>query len=140
MKKVGVSEDELTDDGLFEDITNEEVETEEERQELCDTIAIIHQGEVVTCQPKEELIASLDSKVLMIVPEEELKEAPQMKSGYQAELREDGSLYVHYKPSETKVADILADINAANISVKDLSTVEADLEDVFMELTYGSDG
>ena len=37
LKKVGVSEDELTEDGLFEDITNEDVEAEE-RQELCDTI------------------------------------------------------------------------------------------------------
>ncbi len=110
----------------------------EEAQELCDTIAIIHQGEVVTCQPKSELIASLDSKMLMIVPEVPLATAPALSAGCAAEIREDGNLYVSYKPSQTRVADILSDINGAGIRVKDLSTVEADLEDVFMELTYGN--
>ncbi|MEM7741075.1 MAG: ABC transporter ATP-binding protein, partial [Pseudomonadota bacterium] len=32
----------------------------EEAQELCDTIGIIHRGEVVTVKPKDELIKSLD--------------------------------------------------------------------------------
>ncbi len=112
----------------------------EEAQELCDTIAIIHHGKVVTCQPKSELIASLDSKMLIVVPEVPLTKTPIMNTGYSAELRDDGNLYVSYKPSMIKVADILSDINLAGIQVKDLSTAEADLEDVFMELTYGSDG
>ncbi|NHK28249.1 ABC transporter ATP-binding protein [Parvularcula flava] len=112
----------------------------EEAQELCDTIAIIHQGNVVTSQPKHELIASLDQKMLMIVPEEPLETVPALGDLCGAEIREDGALYVSYKPSQTRVADILNAINAAGIHVKDLSTVEADLEDVFMQMTYGSDG
>ncbi|MCI5047911.1 MAG: ABC transporter ATP-binding protein [Aquisalinus sp.] len=111
----------------------------EEAQELCDTIAIIHHGNVVTCQPKTELIASLDSKMLMITPQNDITAAPDLGSACAAELREDGNLYVSYKPSRVAVSDILNGINDAGISVKDLSTVEADLEDVFMELTYGSD-
>jgi ABC-2 type transport system ATP-binding protein len=112
----------------------------EEAQELCDTIAIIHQGDVVTCQPKEELISSLDSKVLMITPENDISDVPSLGDACSVERRDDGNLYVTYKPSTVKVADILAGINQAGISVKDLSTVEADLEDVFMQMTYGSDG
>ena len=40
----------------------------EEAQELCDTIGIINQGELVACEPTEKLIASLDRKTLMIAP------------------------------------------------------------------------
>ncbi|WP_306251326.1 ABC transporter ATP-binding protein [Parvularcula sp. IMCC14364] len=112
----------------------------EEAQELCDTIAIIHHGNVVTCQPKSALIASLDSKMLMITPQDEITAAPDLGGACTAELRDDGNLYVSYKPSCVAVSDILNGINDAGISVKDLSTVEADLEDVFMEMTYGSDG
>ncbi|MBB4657983.1 ABC transporter ATP-binding protein [Parvularcula dongshanensis] len=110
----------------------------EEAQELCDTIGIIHQGEVKTVKPKDELIASLDRKALTIVPETPLSAVPELGPLCGAELRGD-TLYVSYRPSETRVADILSAVNEAGISVKDLSTVEADLEDVFLELTYGAD-
>ena len=114
----------------------------EEAQELCDTIGIIHRGEVATVRPKDELIASLDRKALMIVPEDELSAAPSLGAPLSrdvtAELR-DGRLYVDYRPSVTRVADILAAVAAAGVRVQDLSTVEADLEDVFLELTYGAD-
>ncbi|WP_031550011.1 ABC transporter ATP-binding protein [Parvularcula oceani] len=110
----------------------------EEAQELCDTIGIIHKGEVATVKPKDELIASLDRKALMIVPDEPIEAAPSLGALCGAEVR-GGNLYVDYRPSETRVGDILSAVNSAGISVKDLSTVEADLEDVFLELTYGSD-
>jgi ABC-2 type transport system ATP-binding protein len=110
----------------------------EEAQELCDTIGIIHRGEVATVKPKDELIASLDRKTLMIVPEAEVSAAPALGEGVTAEVRE-GRLYVDYRPTRTRIADILSAVSAAGIAVKDLSTVEADLEDVFLELTYGSD-
>jgi len=48
----------------------------EEAQELCDRIAIIHNGEVVTNQPKTKLIASLDQKVLAVTPQEPLDTLP----------------------------------------------------------------
>ena len=110
----------------------------EEAQELCDTIGIIHRGAVATVRPKDELIASLDRKALMITPETELAGPPALPDGVTGELRE-GRLYVDYRPSAVRVADILSAVNAAGVQVRDLSTVEADLEDVFLELTYGSD-
>ncbi|MEM9838267.1 MAG: ABC transporter ATP-binding protein [Pseudomonadota bacterium] len=110
----------------------------EEAQELCDTIGIIHRGDVVTVKPKDELIASLDRKTLMITPEDALS-ADQASGIEGAQVKADGNLYIDYRPSTTRVADILGGVSAAGISVKDISTVEADLEDVFLEMTYGSD-
>ena len=110
----------------------------EEAQELCDTIGIIHRGEVVTVKPKNELIASLDRKTLMVVPDDPLVEGADLGIDG-GQVRSDGNLYIDYRPSETRMADILNRVNAAGLQVKDISTVEADLEDVFLELTYGQD-
>jgi ABC-2 type transport system ATP-binding protein len=110
----------------------------EEAQELCDTIGIIHRGEVRTVQPKDELIASLDRKTLMVLPEEDVTVPPPMGPNTRVEIR-NGALYIDYRPSQTRVSDLLSALNDAGVRVRDLSTVEADLEDVFLELTYGSD-
>jgi ABC-2 type transport system ATP-binding protein len=107
----------------------------EEAQELCDEIAIVHEGDVVACEPTEKLIASLDQKTLMITPLEAIVTAPDL-APFSAELKPDGRLAIPYQPSKAQVAQILERLSAAEIAVKDLSTVEADLEDVFLELTY----
>jgi len=107
----------------------------EEAQELCEEIAIIHEGDVVACEPTEKLIASLDSKTLMVTPIDALNAAPDL-GGFNAELKPDGRLAVPYQPSKAQVAEILEKLSAAGVGVKDLSTVESDLEDVFLELTY----
>ncbi|MDZ7629571.1 MAG: ABC transporter ATP-binding protein [Parvularculaceae bacterium] len=110
----------------------------EEAQELCDTIAIIHQGSVVACEPTEKLVGSLDSKTLLVTPSLALAAAPALHP-YAAELRKDGRIAIPYQPSKGEVASILDRLAAAGVGVKDLTTVEADLEDVFLELTYNRD-
>lgn len=109
----------------------------EEAQELCDKIAIIHEGSVVACEPTEKLISSLDRKTLMVTPVEDFSAAPDL-SPFDVDLKPDGRLAISYQPSNTQVAQILDRLSAAGVSVKDLSTVEADLEDVFLKLTYNS--
>jgi ABC-2 type transport system ATP-binding protein len=109
----------------------------EEAQELCDRIAIIHNGDVVACEPTEKLIGSLDNKTLLVTPLEPLAAAPNL-APYEGELKKDGRLAIPYHPSKAQVADILERLSTAGVKVKDLSTVEADLEDVFLELTYNS--
>jgi len=109
----------------------------EEAQELCDKIGIIHEGELVACEPTEKLIASLDRKTLMVTPSEEMTIAPSLEA-FHVELKDDGRLAITYQPSKSQVAEILEKLSSAKIGVKDLSTVDADLEDVFLELTYKS--
>lgn len=110
----------------------------EEAQELCDTIGIIHKGEVKTIRPKDELLRSLDTKALKVVPEDAPTTLPDLGAGVRVERKGD-ALLISYRPSEKRIADLLAGLTAAGVRVKDLSTVEADLEDVFLELTYEAD-
>jgi len=108
----------------------------EEAQELCDEIAIIDQGEVIACEPKETLLKRMDSKTLVIDPVDPLTAVPAELAGYDAEIREDGSLAITYRYGEQSVAEMIEKFRASGARIDDLRTEEADLEDVFLALTY----
>ena len=108
----------------------------EEAQELCDEIAIIDQGEVIACEPKETLLKRMDSKTLVIDPVDPLTAVPSELAGYDAEIREDGSLAITYRYGEQSVAEMIEKFRASGARIDDLRTEEADLEDVFLALTY----
>ncbi len=108
----------------------------EEAQELCDEIAIIDQGEVIACEPKETLLKRMDSKTLVIDPVDPLTAVPPELAGYDAEIREDGSLAITYRYGEQSVAEMIEKFRASGARIDDLRTEEADLEDVFLALTY----
>ncbi len=111
----------------------------EEAQALCDTIAIVNRGEVVASEPTPVLLGRLDTRAVVITPQEPIAAAPAM-NGFDARLRPDGRLAVTYRTGESSVEQVLAAARAAGVTVKDLATEEPDLEDVFLALTYNDPG
>ena len=109
----------------------------EEAQALCDQIAIINHGELVACEPTEHLLSRIDEKRIVIRPASAISKIPPQLAHHNAELRSDGQLAFLYNPSEASMASLLADISSAGIEIADLSTEEAALEDVFLQLTSG---
>lgn len=107
----------------------------EEAEELCDTIAVINHGEVVACDKKTTLLRSFDSKQLVITPSQKLAQTPTGLSSWPATIDGDGRLVISYKPSKHSMQDILDIVRAAGISISDMTTREADLEEVFIHLT-----
>ena len=108
----------------------------EEAQELCDEIAIIDHGKVIACEPKETLLKRMDRKTLVITPGEPLSAAPASLDGLDTEIRPDGSLAISYRFGEVSVAEMIERFHASGARIADLRTEEADLEDVFLSLTY----
>ncbi|TNE59470.1 MAG: ABC transporter ATP-binding protein [Alphaproteobacteria bacterium] len=108
----------------------------EEAEELCDRIAIIDQGNVVACETTEALLARIDQKTLLITPPAPLNEIPEALSALNAEVTADGRLAIGYQPSGSNVDALLDAVRGAGISIVDISTDEADLEDIFLQLTY----
>lgn len=106
----------------------------EEAEELCDTIAIINHGEIIAHDRKENLMRGLDSKELLLTLNESLSEVPAALSSWQASVR-DGRLAVRYQPSQTSFETILDDVKKAGYTIHDLSTHDADLQDIFLKLT-----
>ena len=108
----------------------------EEAEALCDEIAIVNRGEVVACESTATLLARMDSRAVVIAPLSPLTVAP-MVAGFDAKLRPDGRLAVTYKTGESSVEAVLAAVRQAGVAIRDLSTEDPDLEDVFLALTYG---
>lgn len=110
----------------------------EEAEELCDRIAIINHGEVVACDTTQALLKRLDSKTLTLRVAEPITALPDSLRAFEAEVAADGHGFVfRYRPSATNIADLLAAVQGAGFTIADLSTDEADLEDIFLQITRG---
>ena len=109
----------------------------EEAEQLCDRIAIINHGRVIACDTTAALLRRLDAKELTIVVDRDLVAVPASLAAFDVALKDPRSLSVRYQPSRARVAQILTAIQTAGLEIVDLSTLEADLEDIFLQLTRG---
>jgi ABC-2 type transport system ATP-binding protein len=107
----------------------------EEAQELCDRIAIINHGEVIANDETGKLLASAHEKCLIVTVDRELETPPPGLPAEKVELERSGRLVITYDRTTTDAGRILHAINLAGLGVTDVSTREADLEDVFLHLT-----
>ena len=107
----------------------------EEAEALCDRIAIIDNGKLIACEPTASLVERLDAKELVIVSAEDMAEIPAGLEGFETELRGPRRLAVRYLRSETEIGQLLDVVRRAGVTIRDLSTDEPDLEDVFLHLT-----
>ncbi|HEY5007790.1 MAG TPA: ABC transporter ATP-binding protein, partial [Caulobacteraceae bacterium] len=109
----------------------------QEAEELCDTIAIINRGEVVACEPTSQLLRRIDTRTVVITPQEPLDAVPDL-GGFEGRIRAGGELAITFKSGEAGVEQVLTAVRDAGVIIKDLATENPDLEDVFMALTYGA--
>jgi len=122
----------LNEDGVTVLLTTHYLE---EAEELCDRIAIINHGQVIACEPKANLLGRIDAKELLLTLTSDLASVPESLKRFQPELIGARRLRIHYKPNQTPFGVILAAVEEAGLEIADLSTVETDLEDVFLQLT-----
>ncbi len=107
----------------------------EEAEELCDHVAIINHGEIIASDTTAALLHLLDNKELTIYVAEPLAAVPVALLPYNAQLAGTHSLHLQYHAKETAITPILDAIREAGITITDLSTKQADLEDIFRHLT-----
>ncbi len=107
----------------------------EEAEELCDRIAIINHGEVIANDRTSTLLASAREKVLIAIVGEDLTAVPEGLPVLKAELKGARELILTYDRSEVGAGQLLATLSERGLTVDDVSTREADLEDVFLNLT-----
>ena len=108
----------------------------EEAEQMCDRIAIIDRGEVVACDEKAALIRRLDEKRLTVyLAEEPPRELPRRLVELGARRDGPNRLVVRYRPSRARVGLILDAVRESGLTITDLATEEADLEELFLRLT-----
>lgn len=107
----------------------------EEAEALCDQIAIINKGDVITARTKAELMKSASHRTIHL----KLEKTPEFPlpgalNALAAEWHGD-CLSIRFDPTIRTAIDLLSDVREAGFKVHDISTSEPDLEDVFLKLT-----
>jgi ABC-2 type transport system ATP-binding protein len=111
----------------------------EEAESLCNTIAIIDHGRLIACEAKDSLLRRLDSKEMAVTLAAPLgPRMPEALRPFHAENPTPERLVFHYPPSRVDGGAILAAIRDAGLVIRDVTTRESDLEDIFLTLTRAS--
>lgn len=121
----------LNDEGMTIILTTHYLE---EAQDMCDEIAIINHGQKVTQDKTANLLARLDAKTLLVTPEVPMNDDFVLPEGVTLSRRGD-VLALSYRKGKVNMEALLSAVHGAGITIRDVSTEEPDLEDVFLELT-----
>jgi len=106
-----------------------------EAEELCNEIAIIDNGNLITKDTTSNIKSLIDRKQIIIsIDSENFNLEPIMELDIECELNSN-TLIINYKPSEIRFNKILDALRISNINIKDLTINETKLEDVFLKLT-----
>ena len=105
----------------------------EEAQEMCDQIAIIHEGSLRALDTTANLLSKLDTKTLVV--QANSTGVIVLPAGVTQTTRPDGDLAFTYSRSTTSPGDILDALRLADMKILDIQTEQPDLQDVFLEIT-----
>jgi ABC-2 type transport system ATP-binding protein len=111
----------------------------EEAEEMADRIGVINNGSIILVEEKAALMSQLGKKTLVIQLQHPIDTLPESLTSYQLLLTKEG-YEVHYsydiQESENGIANLLVELNKANLHVKDLHSSESSLEEIFVNLVH----
>ena len=107
----------------------------EEAEQLCDRIAIINHGRLIANEATRDLLALAQEKVVEVTVARDIEKAPENLCFDKIELLGERTLTITYRKDRVNAGEVLAAVQREGLGVVDVSTREADLEDVFLNLT-----
>jgi ABC-2 type transport system ATP-binding protein len=112
----------------------------EEAERLCDRVAIMDHGKVIALGTPRELIASLGAEHLVEFSVEDRRGAVDLGAlstieGVRTARSENGGYELEVTELHRAVPALLAELARRNVSLSELRTHSATLEDVFVSLT-----
>jgi ABC-2 type transport system ATP-binding protein len=109
----------------------------EEAEEIADRVGVINGGKILLIEQKTDLMKKLGRKELRVDLQEPISTIPETLSGYELTIEDEGHslIYDYNTASErTGITTLLAALAEAGIRLKDISTRQSSLEDIFVEL------
>jgi ABC-2 type transport system ATP-binding protein len=109
----------------------------EEAEAIADRIAVISEGEIVLVEKKDDLMRRMGQKCLTIELHDPLGAIPESLSDYALEPgdRPDTLVYRYDTHADrTGITRLLNDLQAAGLKLRDVSTRESSLEEIFVGL------
>ena len=107
----------------------------EEAEELCDRIAIINNGRLIANEPTRALVGMAQEKLVEVTVDRDLASLPEASCFSKVERKTDRVLAITYRKDVANAGEVLAAVTRDGYGIVDVSTKEADLEDVFLNLT-----
>ncbi len=107
----------------------------EEAEQLCDRIAIINHGRLITDKPTRELVGMMREKIVVLTLDRPMDAAPQHEAFTKSVISGERELRVTYNMDRINAGDVLTLVQSLGYGIVDVSTDEPDLEDVFVKLT-----
>jgi ABC-2 type transport system ATP-binding protein len=111
----------------------------EEAEQLCDRIAIINHGRLIANETTRTLVGMALEKAVEVTVDRDLEAPPVAPCFDKIELMGERTLAITYRKDRVNAGDVLAALQRDGLGIVDVSTREADLEDVFLNLTRASD-
>jgi len=107
----------------------------EEAEELCDRIAIINHGRLIANEETRTLVGMAQEKAVEVTVDRDLTTAPSATCFDKVELIGPRTVAITYSKDRVNAGEVLSSLQSAGLGIVDVSTREADLEDVFLNLT-----
>lgn len=112
----------------------------EEAENLCERIAIINHGKLIANKPTSELIDMAREKLVELTLDRDISEDSDAvifanREFHKAEIIGPRTLAVTYSKDSINAGGVMAAIQGKGYAIVDVTTREADLEDVFLNLT-----
>jgi ABC-2 type transport system ATP-binding protein len=107
----------------------------EEAEQLCDRIAIINHGQLIANKPTRELVAMAREKIVRVEVADDIAAIPQAEVFSAVSQADPRTLEITYNRDKASAGQVLALLQGAGHTILDVTTREADLEDVFVSLT-----
>ena len=124
----------LREDGVTIILTTHYIE---EAEEIADRIGIINGGELLLIEDKATLMQKLGKKELIIELKESIQFIPDVLKNKKLMLNASGTALVYSYDTAadaTGITSLLNSISQAGLTLKDISTKQSSLEDIFVDL------
>lgn len=122
----------LNDEGVTVVLTTHYLE---EAEALCDRIAIINHGELIANMPTRDMVQMSREKAVVLTLDRDVAQAPDHGSFIKSAITGERQIEITYDKDRTDAGQVLALVQGQGLGIVDVSTREADLEDVFVRLT-----
>ena len=104
-----------------------------EAQEMCDRIGIINKGNLVALNTTQKLLEQIETKKIKFKVKN-FNNFEKIKLNYVKFIKDDSEIIAIYNKNKFKFDEIIY-IVKKNVEILDISTDDADLEDVFLKVT-----
>jgi len=106
-----------------------------EAEEMCDRIGILSKGNLVALDSTENLIDKIQTKIVTFSVDKTVNIKDESLNSLKIISNNNNKITVSYEKSKLKIDEIISYLSKNSLKILDISTDDADLEDVFINLT-----